>query len=122
MEAFPVRFRERVVSAYDAGEGTQVELALRVGVSRRWIQKLFCQRRSSESIAPLPWNGGRKCNVRGDRVVRLQEAVAKTPDASLDELRVACEIDGSTMSICRALRRVSNTRKKKSRFLPHKKT
>jgi transposase len=112
MEAFPVRFRERVVEAYDAGQGTQIELALRFGVSKRWIQKLLCQRRCSESIAPLPWNGGRKPVVRGDKIVRLQEAVAKTPDASLDELRDTCAIEGSTMSICRALRRLQITRKK----------
>src|SRR5262245_22855257 len=112
MEAFPVRFRERVIEAYDAGQGTQVELAERFGVSRRWIQKLLCLRRSSDSIAPLPWNGGRKAIVRGDKIVLLQDAVARTPDASLEELRDSCAIEGSTMSICRALRRLQITRKK----------
>jgi transposase len=113
MEALPIRFRSRVVQAYDKGEGTQVELAQRFGISVRWLQKLLAQRRQSDSIAPLPWNGGRRQKVAGDKVPRLLDAVAKAPDASLAELRDACDIDGSAMCVFRALRRLRITRKKR---------
>jgi transposase len=113
MEAFPIRFRSRVVQAYDNGEGTQIELAQRFGISVRWLQKLLAQRRRSASIAPIPWNGGRKQKVSGEMVPRLLEAVAKAPDASLAELRDACDIDGSSMCVFRALRRLRITRKKR---------
>jgi len=40
MEAFPIQLRTLVIHAYDRGDGTQIELAQRFGVSERWIQKL----------------------------------------------------------------------------------
>ena len=113
MEALSIQLRTRVLWAYDDGKGTQVELAQRFDVSERWIQKLLRQRRESNSITPLPWNGGRKPLVRGEKTARLLDAIAKTPDASLLELRNGCEIEGSPMCVFRALRRLQITRKKR---------
>ena len=113
MEALSIQLRTRLLRAYDDGDGTQIELAQRFGVSERWIQKLLRQRRESDSILPLPWNGGRKPIVRGGKIPRLLDAVANRPDASLLELRDDCEIEGSAMCVFRALRRLQITRKKR---------
>lgn len=112
MDAYSIQLRSRVIEAYDRGEGTQIELAERFAVSERWIQKLLRQRRDTRSILPLPWNGGRKPIIGGEKLTRLQVAVAAAPDASLAELRDKCEIDGSIMCVARALRRLRITRKK----------
>jgi transposase len=113
MEAYAIDLRTRVIGAYDRGEGTQVELAGRFEVSERWIQKLLRQRRQRDSIEPLPRNSGRKPEVRGERIALLKGALAQRPDASLEELREACGIQGSPMCIFRALQRLGITRKKR---------
>lgn len=112
MDAYSMDLRKRVIAAYDQGEGTQAELAKRFKLTERWIQKLFRQRRETGSIAPKPHRRGRKAKISGAKEERLKKAVAKTPDASLDELRDRCGVDGSRMCIFRALRRLRITRKK----------
>ena len=113
MEAYTMDLRTRVIRAYDRGEGTQIELAERFEVSERWIQKLLRQRRLRDSIGPLPRNSGRKPKVTGEKIARLKEALTQTPDASLEELRAACGVQGSTTCIFRALQRLGITRKKR---------
>jgi transposase len=113
VEAYSSDLRMRVVGAYDRGEGTQAQLAECFEVSERWIQKLVRQRRAQGSIVPLPRNSGRKAKIRGEKLVVLREAIAKTPDASLDELRDACGVDGSRRGVFRALQRLQITRKKR---------
>jgi transposase len=112
MQGYSMDLRARVVKAYDRGEGAQVQLAERFGVTSRWIQKLLRQRRETGSIAPQPHGGGRKAKVRGEKEQVLRKAVAEMPDASLAELRDRCGVDGSVMCIFRALRRLQITRKK----------
>jgi hypothetical protein len=50
--------------------------------------------------------------VTGATLALLQEVLAQTPDASLEELRDACGVQGSSMCIFRALQRLGITRKK----------
>jgi transposase len=113
MEAYSLDLRTRVLRAYDRCEGTQVGLAERFEVSERWIQKLLRQRRQGDSVGPLPRNSGRKPKVTGARITLLKEALARRPDASLEELREACGVQGSSMCIFRALQRLGITRKKR---------
>jgi len=113
MEPYSMDLRSRVLRAYDRGEGTQIALAERFEVSERWIQKLLRQRRQRDSIRPLPRNSGRKPKVQGEKLALLKEALAQTPDASLEELREACGVQGSSMCIFRALQRLGITRKKR---------
>jgi transposase len=113
VEAYTMDLRSRVIGAYDRGEGTQIEVAERFEVSERWIQKLLRQRRQRDSIGPLPRNSGRKPKVAGAKVALLKEALAQRPDASLEELRAACGVQGSPMCIFRALHRLGITRKKR---------
>jgi transposase len=112
MEAYSMDLRVRIVQAYLAQEGSQAELAARFKVSERWLQNLLRQRRATGSIEPLPQGGGRARSIGLDQEPLLLEALAETPDASLDELRERCGVDGSRMGIARALRRLNITRKK----------
>ena len=112
MEAYSTDLRMRVVAAYDRGEGSQSELAKRFRMSERTIQRLLRRRRQTGSVAPKPHGGGQKPKVRGAKEELLKRVVAQSPDASLDELRDRCRVNGSRMCIFRALQRLNITRKK----------
>jgi len=116
MDAYSMDLRVRIVHSYLAQEGSQAELAQRFKVSERWLQNLLRRRREAGSIEPLPHGGGRQRVVGLQKEVLLLEAVAETPDASLDELRERCGVSGSRMCIARALQRLDITRKKSRSF------
>jgi len=104
--------RQRVVAAYQNGEGTQAELAETYGVSVAWIEKLLRMKRETGSIAPKPHGGGQRPKISGKKAKRLREIVEETPDATLEELLDKCGVDGSIMCVFRALKRMGITRKK----------
>ncbi len=112
MEPYSMDLRVRVVEAYLAHEGSQAELAERFKVSERWLRKLLRQRSQTGSLEPLPHGGGRQRVIGPDQEPLLLAALAEAPDASLDELRERCGVQGSRMCIARALRRLDITRKK----------
>jgi transposase len=112
MAPYSLDLRQRVLEAYDHGEGTQEELAQTFRVSARWIQKLLAQRRQTGSIAPRPHGGGRPATIAGEQAERLRAAVRDQPDATLDELRQTLGVVGSIMCVFRALKRLAITRKK----------
>jgi transposase len=122
MKAYSMDLRLRIVQAYDRGEGSQAELAEQFRVSERSLQRLLRQRRQTGSIAPQPHGGGRAAKVHGPTLLRWKQAVAEFPDASLDELRDRCGVDGSRMCIFRALRRLRLTRKKSRSAAPSSRT
>ena len=112
MGPYSMDLRTRIVQAYLAGEGSQADLAQRFRVSERWVQNLLRRHRETGSIAPLPHGGGRERIIGADREALLLNALAETPDASLEELRDHCGVNGSRMCIARALERLDITRKK----------
>jgi transposase len=118
MRPYSEDLRLRIVQAYDRGEGSQAELAEQFRVSERSIQRLLRQWRRTGSITPLPHGGGRAATARGPALLRLRQAVAESPDASLDELRDRLGVGGSRLCIARALRRPRITRKKSRSPVP----
>ena len=86
MEAYSPDLREKVLAAWDAGEGTRPELARRFKVSVRWIDKLRRQRREEGTI------GAKKRGTPGkpsfDRSARhkLVAQVRQRPDMTLEQL------------------------------------
>ena len=121
MDAYSMDLRVRIVQSYLAEEGSQAELAERFKVSERWLQNLLRQRRETGSIEPLPHGGGRQRIIGVDKEPLLLKTLAETPDASLDELRERCGVQGSHMGIARALARLNVTRKKRRSFAPSNK-
>ena len=71
MVPYSLDLRARVLTAVDAGEETQQEVAARFSVSARWIRKLLARRAATGSIAPEPNRGGRKPFVIGHQVGEL---------------------------------------------------
>ena len=122
MKPFSIDLRSRIVHAYFSHEGSQADLAKRFQVSERWLQNLLRPQRETGSIEPLPHGGGRERIIGADKEALLLSILAETPDASLDELRERCGVNGSRMCVARALERLDVTRKKSRSFARSNKT
>ena len=111
MKPHSMDLRKRIVAAHDAGEGGATALAARFVVSLRSVQMLLARRRETGSIEPAPHGGGQPAKVAGETAEALRVAVEREPDATLEELRVMCGIEGSIMAVSRGLDRLGITRK-----------
>ena len=60
MATLSVDLRERIVGAYDRGQGTREEIAQRFGVSLGMVKKLLQQRRHTGCLKPRHHLAGRK--------------------------------------------------------------
>jgi transposase len=114
MRAYSTDLRERIVRAYENGEGTQRELAERFDVSLRCVQMLLRRWREEKTVEPKPHGGGQPAKVSPEQEKQLKLALQEQPDATLEELRQRCGINASITSVFRALRRLDITRKKKT--------
>ena len=112
MQAFSPDLRQRAISAYDAQEGTQQQVADRFKVSVSWLRKVLRQRRQTGSIDPRPHGGGRTRVIDDEAVRRLRQAVAEALDAALAELAEAAGVRASPSMVHRALKALGVTRKK----------
>jgi transposase len=112
MTAYSTDLRGRVVAAYDAGEGTQEQVAARFAVSVPWVRKLLRQRRVTGSIEPRPHGGGRAPAFDAEASRRPREAVRADDDATLAELARAAGVACCASAVHRALKRRGVTRKK----------
>jgi transposase len=113
MQALSMDLRERVVRAYDSGEGNSVQLAKRFGVSDRWIRKLLRQRRETNSIAPKQYRRGPKPKLSLDQRERLVLLARQKPDLTLDQLRRRLRLRCSIVTVWRALDQAGFTFKRR---------
>lgn len=86
MRAYSTALREKLVLAYEAGEGTLDEVADTFGVGRCTVARMQKLRRSGHSLEPLPHGGGYPATIDERLLALLQRRVAAQPDATLSEL------------------------------------
>lgn len=88
-EAHPIALRERVVRAYESGEGSYPTIAarFRVGVAsvRRWV----AQFRDVGHVVPRKKGGGTHSDVS---VKELEAILDKHPDANAGEITAAYNV------------------------------
>ena len=115
----PIELRERVVTAYKAGEGSFKELARRFMVGEASVNRWVSRERKTGSVAPLPmggWNRERTVDEAGEALLR--DLIDNNPDCTLGELcveyRVARDVEVSTQTMSDAVRRLEYTRKRGS--------
>lgn len=85
--AYPIELRERIVAAYDRGEGGSTKLARIFNVSRGCVCNLLKQRRETGSIEPKEYKPGppRKLSqAQRDRLILL---AGERDDLTLNQLR-----------------------------------
>jgi|SRR5262249_13754264 len=116
MAAYSLDLRERIVNAVERGIATKREIARMFGVHETFVHKLLRQKRERGDIAPLPHGGGVEAILKEDHLMTLTDLVARSPDATLVELRAqmkkTARVEASIPTIWRALQSLGLSRKK----------
>ncbi len=120
--AYPLELRSRVITAYEEGGGTLLEIAetFQVGVAtvNRWWSRFL----KTGSMAALPRGGGMKAKVDSRGEQTLRGWIQVQPDLTLEELaqrykeQFRVTVDLSVM--CRTLARMGLSRKKRLSMRP----
>ena len=107
--------RERVVAAWEAGEGTQDEVAERFGVGVASVVRWVALKRATGSLEPRP-KAGRPPTLSDEERELFAKLCNEQVDATQAELAEALAAAGgpvvSTSTISRELKRLGWTRKK----------
>jgi transposase len=91
--------RERILAAYDAGEGTREEVAWRFRVSLGMVKKLIQQRRHTGDIGHRHRRAGRKPLLVAGHQRQLRAFLGRKSDMTLRELRAALNVNCSLQAI-----------------------
>ena len=116
MRPYSMDLRERVLADCDEGLGTG-QVAAKYRVSASWVRRLKQRRRESGEVAPRPHRHGPRPSW-GAYAGRLGEAVARTPDATLEELRDELGLAVALSTLWRACAALGLSVKKKSSGRP----
>ena len=101
--------RDRVLAAYDRGMRTK-QISVVFGVSPAWARRVKQRRRELGETTHRPMGGPGVIKI--DRT-RLVELVQEHPDATLVELRERLGVQCSISAICKVLKRLGLSFKKR---------
>ena len=87
------------MAAFDAGGQTRQQIAERFMVSLGMVKKLIQQRAHSGGLAARHNQAGRKPKITPAHRQQLTDLIARQPDATLEELRRALELDCTIQAI-----------------------
>ena len=104
--------RERVVAAYERGDGTQAELAEQFDIAERTVRDWLRRYQETGSVHPSPHGGGQPPRLDEDDQQRLKELVKQHPDATLQQLIEMLEVPMDDSTLSRWCKRLDLTRKK----------
>jgi transposase len=115
MKPLSIDLRKRIVQAYDAKEGTKLQIAQRFAVSVSTVKKLINQRDRLGTIEPQYQNVGRKPAFNKEQLQQLDELVEHRCDITLHEIQrhFAGVVNCSHQAIANALERLGWGYKKK---------
>ena len=117
--------RRKYLEAYDRGEGTLGELALRFGVSQGWGWKVSAARKRTGQMERVVGRRGRRSRVSAETQGKIRAWFASQPDMTLAELQHRLQQQaGLRLSIGRLwqLLRQLGLRLKKSHSTPRNET
>jgi transposase len=120
MKTISLDLRERILTAYDAGEVTRAEVGQRFRVSEAMVKKLLVQRRRTGEIGPRHYRSGRKPRILPAHRERLRALLAQKPDLTLAELRSALALTCTLPAIHYVLAAMDLTYKKRHSMQPNK--
>ena len=111
MTPYSQDLRQRILETIQRREGSLRQIAQRFLVSLSFVVRLLQTYRRTGSIQPH--RGGNPAALGPEDLERLRDLVLQQPDATLEELRQRLGVACSTMTICRALKKLGLPRKKK---------
>lgn len=112
MKSLSMDLRERIVGAYEAGEGSYSVLAKRFCVSRAVVGKFVRQERELGTLQPQVHRCGRKRLISGEKEQQLDKHVEECPDATLRERIEHLQLDCCVNTMWESLRRLGKSFKK----------
>lgn len=98
--------RERIVTAYSAGDGSYEELGDRFPVSKSVVGKLVRQHREHGTLDTFVSRCGRKPAIFGKTADRLRKHLEKYPDATVPERRAALRLKCTEKTVWQTLRKI----------------
>lgn len=110
MQAYSKEMRRDVLAACDAGGKTRA-VAMRFGVSESWVRRIKQERREQGKTAPLLTR--RRPTKWVAEADRIRDAIARTPDLTLDELKAQLGTSLGRSTLGRALQALRLTLKKR---------
>ena len=120
MRALSLDLRERIVAAYEAGEGSQEAIGKRFGVAGRTVGKLVQQKRELGTLEPQVHRRGRKPAVQGEKLEELKAHLREFPDATVLERLKDLELTCAEKTLWQTLRKLGWRYKKNHRGLRSK--
>lgn len=116
MSAYPLDFREKIVTAYEAGNTSIRKVAERFMVTKRTVQRLVTQNRETGDLTPKKVGTKKASPLEAHKVV-IVEMVEQHPDWTLwqycEEIVEKTGVSVSTGSLCRFLAKQELTLKKR---------
>ena len=119
MRPYSQDLRQRVLAKCDAGKSSN-EVAKLFEVSPAWVRRLKQRRRELHTIEPLPRRYGPHPTFTSEHEQELKRLVEEQPDATLAELQSRLGVKVHVSRICRALKKLGLSFKKKSSMPPSK--
>lgn len=109
--------RERVVAAYERGDGGYTTVAGSFNIGRETLRRLVIRKRTTGSLEPDEPPKGFPPKLSGERLEVLRTLVADKPDLTAqelaDELNTLIDVTVSRSGVIRALKTLGITWKKK---------
>ena len=120
MKTLSLDLRERIVAAYDEGQGSREEVARRFRVSLGMVKKLLQQRRKTKDLGPRHRYSGRKAKVLPEYRDQLKKLVADQPDLTLVQIKAKLAMACTIQAVHYALIALGLTYKKRHSTPPNK--
>ena len=116
---YSLDLRKRILQDFDTGVPVE-DLVAHYEVSRSWVYSLLQQRRETGSISSRSYRPGRKQKL-APHEQEVRRLVDEHPDATLEEFceKLSEHVTVSTAALCRFLRHLKITRKKRLSTLPN---
>ena len=113
MKTISMDLRERILATYDQGEETRETVARRFRVSVGMVKKLLQQRRRIGDLRPQHHRSGSKPRIVASHRQQMRILLARKPDLTLKELRVATGLTCTLPAIHYVLVKLGLTYKKR---------
>ena len=93
MSTLSIDLRHRILSSYDAGDGTRQVIADRYCVSLGMVKKLLSQRKRTGDIASRHGYSGRKPYFTQEHRLQMKALIGHQPDITLREIQEQLALD-----------------------------
>lgn len=118
MQPYSLDLRERVVKAYEQGEGSIAQISQMFNVGQTFVKKMLRLKRETGDLSPQPHGGGKPPSLSAKDLGLLRARVRHQSDVSLAELQAhlqhQAQVSVHIATISRALSQLGLPRKKKS--------